>query len=375
MNSVDLLRTWGRILLGRRPALSLEITRECPLRCPGCYAYEDGHVGDGINLRQLADKRGEALIQGVLEIVDHYRPLHLSLVGGDPLVRFRELETLLPLLSARGLHVQLVTSAFREIPKPWSRIRALSIVVSIDGLQPEHDARRKPATYERILKNIQDHSITVHCTITAQMMRRPGYLQEFLEFWTKRKEIRRVWMSFFTPQRGALGQEILSPEQRVQAVRELLRLRPRFPKLDMPVKLVREFLHPPASPDKCIFAQTLLAISADLKTKITPCQFGGDPDCSQCGCIASMGLAAAGHRRLAPGITVGHIFNASMRVGNMLRPFSRTPKPKRADVELLNQTSPEKTAVAAASKAASVSPEPSGSSPAAQSADSRIAFS
>jgi hypothetical protein len=27
---------WGRILTGYTPALSIEITRECPLRCPGC---------------------------------------------------------------------------------------------------------------------------------------------------------------------------------------------------------------------------------------------------------------------------------------------------------------------------------------------------
>jgi len=30
------------------------------------------------------------------------------------------------------------------------RFERLNVVVSIDGLQPEHDERRKPATYERI---------------------------------------------------------------------------------------------------------------------------------------------------------------------------------------------------------------------------------
>ena len=47
-------------------------------------------------------------------------------------------------------------------------------MVSIDGLQPEHDARRKPATYARILESIRGHQVTVHCTITSQMMKRPG---------------------------------------------------------------------------------------------------------------------------------------------------------------------------------------------------------
>ncbi|HAX41242.1 MAG TPA: radical SAM protein, partial [Solibacterales bacterium] len=44
--------------------------------------------------------------------------------------------------------------------------------------------------------------ITVHSTITGQMMKRPGYLREFLEFWTPRPEIHKVWFSLFTPQVG-----------------------------------------------------------------------------------------------------------------------------------------------------------------------------
>ena len=321
MTSQDLFRAWARVLTGRRPLLSIEITKECPLRCPGCYAYDDAHLGGGTNLRQLSDRRGDALIQGVLDVVNEYRPLHLSLVGGDPLVRFRELEVLLPMLAQRGLHVQLVTSAFREIPKSWAALPRLSLAISVDGLQPEHDARRKPATYERILKNIRDHQVTIHCTITAQMMQRSGYLEEFLEFWTAREEVKRIWMSFFTPQRGDSGPEILSPEQRFEAVSDLLRLREYYPKLDMPASVIHELLHPPASPEKCMFAQTTHVLSADLKTKIVPCQFGGDPDCSQCGCMASVGLAAVGHRRVLPFVSVGDLLNASLKVGSVIRAF------------------------------------------------------
>ena len=52
------LTGWGRILGGYHPNLSLEITRECPLRCPGCYAYGDEHLGGGVVLRQLARLQG-----------------------------------------------------------------------------------------------------------------------------------------------------------------------------------------------------------------------------------------------------------------------------------------------------------------------------
>src|SRR5438309_9544792 len=75
---------------GRLPMLSIEITRECPLRCPGCYAYGDMHLGGDTTLRQLSDLRGQALLDGVLELVRKHRPLQVSLVGGEPLVRHRE---------------------------------------------------------------------------------------------------------------------------------------------------------------------------------------------------------------------------------------------------------------------------------------------
>jgi sulfatase maturation enzyme AslB (radical SAM superfamily) len=215
--------------------------------------------------------------------------------------------------------VQVVTSAFRELPQEWKTVERLNIVVSIDGLQPEHDVRRKPATYARILESIRGHRVTVHCTITAQMMQRPGYLREFVEFWSANPEIRKIWMSIFTPQIGATDPEILNRDERVQAAEELLRLRLLFPKLDMPAGLIQEFLHPPASPKECIFAQTTHTISADLKSKVTPCQFGGNPDCSQCGCIASMGLAAVGNYKLGLGVTAGDVYWASNSLSKALQ--------------------------------------------------------
>lgn len=323
MNWQDVVRAWGKTLSGGKPSLSIEITRECPLRCTGCYAYEEGHVGAGLNLRQLQDKKGEALVNGILEIVDQYRPLHLSLVGGDPLVRFRELCVLLPLLAGRGIHVQVVTSAFREIPREWVDIPRLNLVVSVDGLQAEHDIRRRPATYDRILQNISGHQVSIHCTITGQMMKRAGYLQDFLAFWTPRPEVKRVWFSIFTPQKGATDPEILSPAERLQTVREMLRLRALYSKLDMHESAIREFLTPPASPQECIFAQTTHTISADLKSTIVPCQFGGQPDCTQCGCVASMGLAAVGHHRIGMGITAGDVYRISAVAGKAVKKLKR----------------------------------------------------
>ena len=336
MKKSEVLHAWSRILAGRAPSLSIEITKECPLRCPGCYAFDAAHLGGSSQLRELSDFKGDELVTKVLALLDEHKPLHVSLVGGDPMVRYREVELLLPQIESRGIHTQLVTSAFRVIPAAWSGYKKLNVVVSIDGLQPEHDARRKPATYERILKNIQGARITIHCTITSQIAERPGYLEEFLRFWSGHPEIVKVWFSLFTPQRGATDVEILNPVQRASVIADIRRLSERYPILEMPESLLRELDTPPTSPEACIFARTTKTISADLRTRVTPCQFGGDPDCSQCGCVASMALAAVGHHRVVGGLTAGHLFFASDHMGqawNKLRaslfprPASTLPSP------------------------------------------------
>ena len=254
-------------------------------------------------------------MDGIIALARRYRPLHISIVGGEPLVRFRELDILLPRLSKMGIAVQLVTSAVRQIPASWSQIKDLFLVVSIDGLQPEHDIRRAPATYERILKSIAGHRITVHCTVTGQMVGRPKYFEEFLSFWSNRPEVKQVWFSLFTPQVGAEGEEILTPPAREEALKELAGLRSRFPKLALPDSVIKGYRNPPNSPEECIFSRTTLNLTADLKGRITPCQFGGTPDCSQCGCMASAGLSAVGNYRLFGLLPLRFIYNASDRIG------------------------------------------------------------
>src|ERR671922_1226597 len=121
----EVIQAWGKIVSGYRPNISIEITKECPLRCPGCYAYGDEHLGGGVTLRGLADYKGDELVSRFMALVDRHRPLHVSIVGGEPLVRYRELGRILPLLAARGIHTQLVTSAVRPIPLEWRKLRRL----------------------------------------------------------------------------------------------------------------------------------------------------------------------------------------------------------------------------------------------------------
>ncbi|MGE0594514.1 MAG: radical SAM protein [Vicinamibacterales bacterium] len=326
----ELVEAWGKILVGIRPNLSVEITRECPLRCPGCYAYGDEHLGGGVTLRGLSDYKGDELVSRFMALVEAHDPLHLSIVGGEPLVRYRELDQILPRLAERGIHTQVVTSAVRPIPREWARLRRLQLVVSIDGLQPEHDARRTPATYDRILKHIDGHQITVHCTVTSQQVRRDGYLDEFLSFWQANPDTRLIWLSLYTPQKGEISVERLTAADRTRVIADMRRLRLRYPKLQMLDGMLNVYADPPKSPEACIFAQTTECYSSDLERHITPCQFGGNPDCTNCGCIASAGLEAIGRHRVLGGLVpVGQIFHASMKVGQMVRRVRNATTPPR----------------------------------------------
>jgi organic radical activating enzyme len=316
MTKAHALTAWKIILEGRRPFLSIEVTKECPLRCPGCYASAPDHVGDAGTSSALLGLTGNDLVEGVLGLVRQLRPMHVSLVGGEPLIRHRELNSLLPRLAP--LEVQIVTSAVLRVPPAWAQQRHVHIVVSVDGLPPEHDRRRAPATYDRILTNIAAHEVIVHCTITRQLLARPGYLREFAAFWSARPEARKIWFSLFTPQAGQAVEERLTPSDRAFAIAELAALAPLFPKVHMPRIVFDGFARPPQNPAECVFAAVTSCVAADLKTRIRPCELGGKPVCEECGCLASAGLAAVGRHRLGRIVPVGPLFRLSRKVGEMV---------------------------------------------------------
>ena len=325
----ELFASWGSILRGRAPMLSIEITRECPLTCPGCYAYGDSHLNNGQTLRQLSDLRGDALVDGVLDLVREHRPLHVSLVGGEPLVRHRELSLILPELSRQGVFTLVVTSGVIPIPSEWMGLRRSRVAVSVDGLLEHHDVRRKPATYERILANIRDRQVNIHWTITGPMMERRGYLEEYVAFWHARPEVNRIWVSLYSPQIGEESAEKLRPEQRQTIARELPGLREKYPKFLISPGIAQALLQPPQNPQECLFSKMSTNYSVDLTTRVEPCIFGGTPDCSQCGCVISSGLHYVQKINVVGPLKIGHLVRGSVAIGALRNRFRSGIKPVR----------------------------------------------
>ena len=319
INPRDIARAGWRVFSGYIPMLSIEITRECPLSCPGCYAYGDTHLGGETTLRELSDFRGDALVHGVVDLVQKHKPMHVSLVGGEPMVRHRELSKILPILSEMGVFTMVVTSGVVGIPEEWMQIPRLRVAVSVDGLPEHHDERRKPATYERILKNIAGRSINVHWVITRPMLARPSYLEEYVAFWNAREEVDHIWVSLYSPQMGEESPEVLTAAERERIAQQLPKLRKIYPKLLLPEGVARAFVKPPQNPDDCLFSKMSLNISADLRTHVEPCVFGGTPDCSQCGCSISSALHWIRDLKIAGPLRVGHMVRSSLAVGSAVR--------------------------------------------------------
>jgi sulfatase maturation enzyme AslB (radical SAM superfamily) len=200
----------------------------------------------------------------------------------------------------------------------WNRLRHVRLAVSIDGLRDDHDRRRTPATYDRILKNIDGRRVDISWVITRQQMEQPGYLDEYLAFWTSRPEIDRIWMSIYTPQVGESSPEMLTPENRRELIAQLPVLKEKYPPLLMTRGIAEAFATPPANPRECIFSRMSVNYSADLRTDIQPCFFGGEPDCRQCGCAVTAGLHWVGSKRLLGPIRASHVMEASIAIGALV---------------------------------------------------------
>ena len=72
------------------------------------------------------------------------------------------------------------------------------------------------------------------------------------------------------------------------------------------------------TPDDCLFSNMSANYSADLRSRVEPCVFGGSPDCTQCGCAISSGLHWMRTVRVAGPLKVNHFVSGSIGVGSVV---------------------------------------------------------
>jgi len=144
-------------------------------------------------------------------------------------------------------------------------------------------------------------------------MKRPGYLAEFLEFWTPRPEIEKVWFSLFTPQVGDRMPEILSSEERAQAIADMVELRKQHPKLDMPEAVIRQFASPPHRPQIVFCAHDSDRCRRTCRPRSLHASLAGIL-IARPAMHRIHGLASIAAHKLGGILSVGTIFKASSRL-------------------------------------------------------------
>jgi hypothetical protein len=110
----------------------------------------------------------------------------------------------------------------------------------------------------------------------------------------------------------------LRPQDREMLFEELSYAAARYSKVHLPRMVLDGYRDPPRSPKECTFARLTTGLSADFETRVTPCQFGGNPVCAECGCMASAGMHALASMKLGGVIPLSAILNASIGVGGRL---------------------------------------------------------
>ena len=144
--------------------------------------------------------------------------------------------------------------------------------------------RRTPATYDRILKHIEGHQITVHCTVTRQQVQ-PRRLSRGVRAASGRRnpDVSQIWVSLYTPQVGEVSDERLLPADRERVVAALMHAATVVPEAARcPKGLIKVYANAAArARTSASSRRRRRCVSADFERQITPCQFGGTPDCAQ----------------------------------------------------------------------------------------------
>jgi hypothetical protein len=220
----------------------------------------------------------------------------------------------------------VVSSGVIPIPKEWNSLPRVTVAISVDGLREDHDVRRTPATYERILKNISGRRVNIHWTVVRSNVADLDYLDRYLAFWSSLSEVDRIWMSVYTPQQGEVSAEMLSPEDRSRLAAAIPHLARKYPKLLVKAGMAQAIVNPPKSPSECAFARVSASYTANLRTRVEPCVFGGNPDCSQCGCSISSALHWITNAGRGP-VRGRHLLDASLRVGAFVKRIGSDTEP------------------------------------------------
>lgn len=269
---------------------SIDVTKECNLRCEHCYFFEQEEAYGPPDLEI------ERWVEKLTELKRTSSPwefpfLQCTWVGGEPLVRKRLIE-----VGRKFFRFNTVVTN-GTIPLPdWPDV---NWYISIDGDEATHEKiRRKRGIYARAMRNIREHpqlEVTIAYCITKENVH---CIEQAVIDWACAGAAHMTF-DFYTPIETIEHDLFLPLDERDRVLEMLIELRRVYGDfIAVPERVFRLMRSDTCKSvtDQCLFASHGFAFGPQGERK-EKCMMGPKADCDRCGCIVPFYLASLVDRR------------------------------------------------------------------------------
>lgn len=280
----------GRRPTDQFPLAIINVTNRCNLQCEHCFVYRDGNPNESQSPR--LEMSSSELVETLTFLRDRHGISLMLWMGGEPLLRK---DVLAPGIKLFARNIITTNGTLPLVDYGPNVI----YVISLDGPAEINDAVRGKRVYERVLKTLDaipeqfQSSVQIQCTVTA---RNQHVLEDLVREIT---DTNAEWMtfSFYVPSSGD-DSELAWPDldSRMEAVREVQRLKAKYPDFIRNRSRSLEYMAPEVAPfvtKSCLPKKMLLPLYLEGDHFTTPfCCYGDDVDCSRCGGWVVFDMAA-----------------------------------------------------------------------------------
>lgn len=168
-------------------SVSLNVTKNCNLRCKHCYAMLESHDHNEPTFGQLAALLRELRQGGTLSI---------RVLGGEPLVR-KDLPELIKTIKELGMFCEVVTNGtmLEKRIAEWPELALVdSFSVSLDGDEKTHDEIRGKGSFKKTVDGIlalqkSEFPVRIHAAMTTESYGAKNPPHKFLAEFSKKHDI------------------------------------------------------------------------------------------------------------------------------------------------------------------------------------------
>lgn len=286
------------------PAAMVNITNRCTLRCGHCFVFRDENPN-----KPRGEMSTETMLEKLAELKEHHGIHTMLWMGGEPLLRPDVLREGVKLFE--GNHVT-TNGTLDLIDLPPSRRNAPSppagalegrndsiYVISIDGPPALNDAVRGEGSFKKVMDTLRrvptgfGPTVMCQCVVTKV---NEGALEKLVEMLLPTR-LEGMTFSFYVPRRNDDSEFTWgSLERRDGAVREVMRLKERYPEFVWNNRRSLDLMlseNSKSVTDCCPSREYVLPLYLEGDEFVVPyCCYGNDVNCDLCGAWVVFYIAA-----------------------------------------------------------------------------------